>query len=117
MDTAPISNFVVHYDYPSVISESYYQKLVAELEYTRSKQKVWVLLYRIFHWSFFRQLAKKAQRRLTKIHQLLTIPSPPLPVASKNYMLLINYLAIDAVNSLEEQEDVNSLEEQEELSL
>lgn len=112
MDTAPISNFAVHYDYPSIISESYYQKLVAELEYTRSKQKVWILLYRIFHWSFFRQLAKKAQRRLTKIHQLLTIP-PQLPVVYKNYMTLINYLAIDAVNLLEDQEYVNSLEEQE----
>ena len=104
MNTAPISNFAVNHDYPNVISEGYYQKLVAELEYTRSKQKVWVLLYRIFHLGFFKQLAKKAQRRMTKIHQLLTKHSQPLLVTPKDYRPLINYLAIDAVNSLEEQE-------------
>ena len=104
MNTAPISNYAVNHDYPNVISESHYQKLVAELEYTRSKQKVWVLFYRIFHLGFFKQLAKKAQRRLTKIHQLLTKQSLPLPVVPKNYGTLINYLAVDAVNSLEEQE-------------
>lgn len=103
MNTVPISNFHVNHDRPNFISENYYQKLVAELEYTRSKQKVWILLYRIFHLSFFRQLAKKAQRRLTKIHQLLTKQSQ-LAVVPKNYIPLINYLAVDAVNSLEDRE-------------
>ena len=104
MNTAPISNFIINHNGPNFLSESYYQKLVAELEYTRSKQKVWILLYRIFHLGFFKQLAKKAQRRLTKIHQLLTKQSQPLPIIRKSYRPLINYLALDAVNSLEEQE-------------
>lgn len=101
---APISNFVVNHDYQNAISETHYQQLVDELEYTRLMQQMWVLLYRIFHLALFKQLAKKAQRRMTKIHQLLTKRPQQLPVFLNNYTPLISYLALDAMNSLEEQE-------------
>ncbi|BAP55684.1 hypothetical protein THII_1387 [Thioploca ingrica] len=101
---APISNFVVNHDYPNAISANHYQKLVDELEYTRLMQQMWVLLYRIFHLAFFKQLAKKAQRRMTKIQPLLTKHPQQLLVFPNNYTPLISYLALDAMNSLEEQE-------------
>ncbi|NJO15599.1 MAG: hypothetical protein HC877_07590 [Thioploca sp.] len=101
---APFSNFAVNHDYLNAIPESHYQKLVDELEYTRLKQQVWVLLYRVFHVDLFKQFARKAQRRMTKIHQLLIKHPQQLPRFHNNGTTLGSYLALDAVNSLEEQE-------------
>jgi hypothetical protein len=96
--------FAVNHDYLNAISENNYQKLVDELEYTRLRQQMWVLLYRIFHLGFLKRLAKKAQRRMTKIHNLLTKHPQQLPMFPNNCTPLISYLALDAVNSLAEQE-------------
>ena len=101
---APFSNFAVNHDYLNVISESNYQKLVDELEYTRLKQQVWVLLYCVFHVGLFKQFARKAQRRMTKIHKLLIKYPQQLSRLHNNSTTLGSYLALDAVNSLEEQE-------------